>query len=677
MAKLPVYTQQGSISTGVPGNIYDLNAFTGTSRAMGFAGNALQEVSDQWQKTKDAAENFDGKLKLENNISGILSEAKNYTDYTNFKDLQNKQDELLKQMDTVTPSIIDGFSNNQNANEFQQTALLTVRTDKERLKEFFRDKYIDNAKSNIIVSQDKNQKNYVSTGDDSYKQSYLQDLDDMFKAGYITEEYKTQMGMKTKDWGYDHVIELANQNPAQAMSLLNSGNVSQYIDNSTDVGKARKIVMQKFKEQNELATISGLANLVNQKGDIAQKAVNGELSFSQLQNFISQNKNNLDVNEIKELYKAGGYNVSVEHTTITPDGNPKLKTASGSSSGGSGHGTGHSSANLSTISELETILGHTPEVGKRGGLQKTGEEKFEAYDRLTNLGAEITETFSKSGTEQTLQNVSKYQHLLGTAYNKGYINQKQFNELIENYSQPLSDYIGQRITVKQGKHPNLGFTNDYGYSQVKKYVDQDEDLTTGFKTQLNANYYTELNKIAKEKGVKNFYQLDSLPDSQEKVLYKQAFDNALATTKKTATNPYKWFKAENPAMHNYVENMLGPNAAKHVGNNVASYQTQNPNATHKDIAQKTHQESNNYYSQNLHNAQNKLLKNAGYQAKAFTQGLPDSPQKEQFKQTAKSDLQKSYSLLANPKVSQQTKKIVIQKYEEKYGVNPAKLLGLD
>jgi len=679
MAKLPTYTQQGSISIDVPGNIYNPNTFTGPSRAIGVGGDVLSNLSDQWQKTKDAAENLDGKLKLESGISGVLDEAKNYSDYSNFKELDDKQNELLGKMDTVTPSIVGGFSNNQNAREFKQNATLMVNTDKERLKGLFREKYIDNAKSNIITSQDKNQQAFVLTGDDSYKKSYMQDLDNMSKAGYITEEYKTQMGLKTKNWGYDHVVELANSNPSAALALLNSNEVSQYIDNATDIGKARKIVTQKFNDQKEYATVSGLADLVNQKGDIAQKAVNGQLSFSQLQNFISQNRKNLDINEVKELYKAGGYNVSVEHTTLTPDGNVKLKK----DGTGQGQGGTVSKNNSSSMSELATILGHAPTVGKRGGLQKTGEEKFEAYDRLTNLGAEITQNFNKDGAEQSLHNVSKYQHLLGTAYNKGYINQKQFNELIENYSKPLSDYIGQRITVKQGKIPFLGSTNDYGYSQVKGYIskfndnsDDEDDLTTGFKTQLNANYYQELNKIAKDKGVKNFYQLDSLPDNQEKVLYKQAFDKALATTKATASNPYKWFKAENPAMHNYVSNMLGNDGAKYVSNNTATYQTQNPNATHKDIAQQAHVQANNYYTQNLHNAQNKLLKSMSYQTKALTQGLPDSPQKEQFKQAALSDLQKSYSILANPKIGQQTKNLVIQKYSDKYGVNPAQVLNL-
>ena len=58
MAQLPVYRQQGNITTETPGAIRNLDAFSQGSVRMQKASNALMELAAQWQASKDAVENL-------------------------------------------------------------------------------------------------------------------------------------------------------------------------------------------------------------------------------------------------------------------------------------------------------------------------------------------------------------------------------------------------------------------------------------------------------------------------------------------------------------------------------------------------------------------------------------------------------------------------------------------
>lgn len=221
--KLPIHTQQGGITTEAPGNIRNPESYSSSYRNVAQGAQNVLSLIEQWQKSKDEVENLDGKNKLFSQMTEILNEADNYREYNNFADLQNKETELLAKMDEVTPSILNGFSNNQNAATFKAQAEFSTMQNKEKLKEVFRNKYIDNAKSNLIISQETNMQNYIVTGNVAYKQSYLQDLENMFRSGFIDEEYKTNMSLKTDKWEVYHVLRQAEQDPDMVIANFKAG----------------------------------------------------------------------------------------------------------------------------------------------------------------------------------------------------------------------------------------------------------------------------------------------------------------------------------------------------------------------------------------------------------------------------------------------------------------------
>lgn len=223
MAQLPVYNQQKNITTEVPGAVRNLDAFAQGSKGMQQAGNALMELAVQWQESKDAIENLNGKNKLNSDISAILDEAANYNDYTTPDELQQKQDELTQRMNNIVPDVVGGFSNNMNAREFEAQGQFEVQKNTYKLQSIFREKQIDMGKAGLIESQKNNMEDFILTGNEGYKQAYLNDLDSMARSGIVDREYVAKMKADTDKWDVYHVLRQAESDPDTVIKNLKSG----------------------------------------------------------------------------------------------------------------------------------------------------------------------------------------------------------------------------------------------------------------------------------------------------------------------------------------------------------------------------------------------------------------------------------------------------------------------
>lgn len=223
MAQLPVYRQQGNITTQTPSEIRNLDTFAQGSIRMQKNADALFKLSAQWQASKDAVENLDGKNKLMTGISEILNEAQNYNEYSTPEELSQKQNELTQRMNELVPNIVSGFSNNQNAREFQSNGDFTTMQNTFKLQNIFREKQIDMGRANLITSQKTNMENFVSTGDPAYKDTYLNDLDVMSKNGIVDRAYMAKMKADTEKWDVYHVMRQAESNPEEVIQNLKDG----------------------------------------------------------------------------------------------------------------------------------------------------------------------------------------------------------------------------------------------------------------------------------------------------------------------------------------------------------------------------------------------------------------------------------------------------------------------
>lgn len=213
MAQLPVYRQQGGITTDTPGQIQSLDVNAQGAIRMQQGAKALYELTAKWQESKDAVENLDGKNKLMSGITSILDEAQNYNDYNTPEELQQKETELTQRMNELVPNIVSGFSNNQNARQFQSNGDFMAMQNTFKLQEIFRGKYGDMYMANLQASSDSALRNYTQTGNEAYKQEYFDAIETGVKAGYLDRSKAEKLKLSTNDWNYDYVYSQILENP--------------------------------------------------------------------------------------------------------------------------------------------------------------------------------------------------------------------------------------------------------------------------------------------------------------------------------------------------------------------------------------------------------------------------------------------------------------------------------
>lgn len=226
MAQLPIYRQQQNISLGTPDQVKNVDKVDytfQTSKTLQETGNLLMGLAAQWQESKDAVENLDGKNKLNSGIAAILDEAANYNDYSTPEQLSQKQNELTQKMNDLVPNIVSGFSNNQKAREFEMNGQYATEQNIYKLQSIFRDKQIDMGRAGLVESQRTNMENFISTGNIAFKESYLNDLNTMAANGIVDKEYVAKMSADTDKWDVYHVMRAAESDPEEVMKNLKAG----------------------------------------------------------------------------------------------------------------------------------------------------------------------------------------------------------------------------------------------------------------------------------------------------------------------------------------------------------------------------------------------------------------------------------------------------------------------
>lgn len=223
MAQLPIYTQQGNITTETPSRIRDINSLSEGYINMQKNAAALYNLSLKWQESKDAVENLDGRNKLNSGIAEILNEASNYNDYSTPEELSQKENELTQRMNNLVPNIVSGFSNNQKAREFESNGQYVTQNNIYKLQNIFREKQIDMGRAGLIDSQKANMDSFILTGNAAYKDTYINDLETMQNAGIVDREYVAKMKGDMDKWDVYHVLRQAETNPEEVINNLKSG----------------------------------------------------------------------------------------------------------------------------------------------------------------------------------------------------------------------------------------------------------------------------------------------------------------------------------------------------------------------------------------------------------------------------------------------------------------------
>lgn len=298
MARLPVFTSGTNIRVGRAARV-DNSGTQALTQAGANAGSALQQVAIQWQETQNAAETLDGKNKVFAEVNDILNEAEDFRDYKTPKDLQTKENELLDRMSKVVSNVSDGFTNDRNREKFTQENQITTIQNVEKLKAVFREKYIDNNKANLAISQENNMKAFIKTGNPAYKQSYLADLENSFKAGYISEQYKQTAALRVKDWDFSLASSQMMADPEGTLK-----NIAKYNLQPDEKQKLMKAAITQIENKKLFDGMEKLVNEGTEGNRLYNKFIDGGLSLDEISGA------DISDNEKTALMKLSGYDTA-------------------------------------------------------------------------------------------------------------------------------------------------------------------------------------------------------------------------------------------------------------------------------------------------------------------------------------------------------------------------------
>lgn len=292
MAKLPVYNTTANISVSNGVNVPQNNQMF---QAINNLAQQGQELALKWQETQNESEWLDGKNKMLEETDKIFSEAEAYNDYKTPKDIETKQKELEQRLGGVMNNVASGFTNQINANNFSKHYQLSTFENKEKLKEIFRKKYIDNNNANLLKSEDMNKNAFIQSGSQSYKDSFFADLERSFNAGYISEEQMTLLKLKTVDWDELAMVNQISKDPDGYLEKLKNGELKDY--------KQVDALNKALKKQQEINKIQQKISEHAVTRDVLSKLDENDLAGSI--KLLDDNKDLMD----KDIYKKARKNL--------------------------------------------------------------------------------------------------------------------------------------------------------------------------------------------------------------------------------------------------------------------------------------------------------------------------------------------------------------------------------
>lgn len=246
MARLPVFKTTANIRIAPMARV-DNSGARALTQAGANLGEAMQKAAVQWQNIKNEEETLAGKNQATAEFDSILEEANNYSGWKNHRELEEKEKELLGRMNTTVGEVAQGFTNDPNRADFELKMQMTTMANQERLKQIFRNKYIDENKSELLISMERNKKNFVNSGNAAYKQSYLADLEGSFKAGYMTKFEYTKQKQDVDGWDYDFAYNQAVSNPENTIN--NIGNFGLDAKHQETIKEVAERVLKKRREE--------------------------------------------------------------------------------------------------------------------------------------------------------------------------------------------------------------------------------------------------------------------------------------------------------------------------------------------------------------------------------------------------------------------------------------------
>ena len=363
-----------------------------------------------------------------------------------------------------------------------------------------------------------------------------------------------------KDSNHDimatYLSALALNNPLEAQKLLQDKGVRDDIGRAETLEKLENYVSSSLVNQNKRTAVAELGNTLRSMNSTeAANILNGKADLNKVMKFIESNKKLPEGSKdlILDIYGIGSkseyfYDRDKQKIVKQPEHTGHSRGRNSSS------GTLTSLKNLSKMQKIE--LADNLEMALTDMFSFADTEKVNPKKVVKNK----TSVGINSSVLGRLQSVAEAQGALDTAYNSGIIDKAKRQKLINNYIQPMTDYLEANLAELDERKGFFG--TKLGYANIKKAFDVENagrQKNAVRKNLLTAQtyYYSSLEKARQQRGLQSIYDIENLPSTEQQQIYKIASDSAIANAKRYGEHPELFFKDEYPQFYSQGVSLFG------------------------------------------------------------------------------------------------------------------------
>lgn len=381
-----------------------------------------------------------------------------------------------------------------------------------------------------------------------------------------------------------YISGLAVNNPLEAQKLLKDKNIQLQIGNADTLEKLDNYVVSSLENQHKKVAVNELGNtLRSMNSKDAENIIDGKANLNQVMKFVETHKNLPEGSKdlILDIYGLGTkteYYYDKDKKKIVKDPEP---------TGGRGGRRGRSSGSLESLKKLSKMQ----KIELADSIEQQMQEAFFFGDtekvNPKNAVKNGTHRGINSTVLQRLQQVAEAQGVLDTAYRTGIIDKNKRQKMMNNYVQPMTDYLEANLMELDERKGWFGSKVGYG-NLVKSF---NVEGAGRHKAEMRKNlltaqgyYYDALDKARQKKGFSSIYELEKLSKNEQEVIYRTASDNAINYARKYGSHPEVFFKQEYPQLYTQGVSLFGVKDGKAVAKQVAKEVYNTPEGQKPDVS---------------------------------------------------------------------------------------------
>ncbi len=359
-----------------------------------------------------------------------------------------------------------------------------------------------------------------------------------------------------KDSNHDimttYLSALTLNNPLEAQRLLKDEGVRNDIGRAETLQKLDDYVANSLSNQAKRTAVNELGNtLRGMNSEEASNIINGKADLNKVMKFIESNKNLPEGSKdlILDIY---GINSRSEYY-YDKDKKKIVKQEEKA-----GRGRSSASGNLVALKKLSKSQKEDLAINLEQGLydlfsfdtpQKVNPKKAVKKGEAQGI---------QSNVLARLQSVAQAQGAIDTAYNAGIITKAQRQNMMNKFIEPMTNYLEANMQELDEKSGFLGIGGKLGYGRLKQEFNI-EGIPSNHTNKIRAvqkslltaqgSYYSSLETARQKLGLQSIYDLENLPADQQRQIYKQASESAVAYAKRYGEHPEVFFEKEYPQLY--------------------------------------------------------------------------------------------------------------------------------